>query len=83
MNEDNKKDMKELLHNWASRSAAKANTEAKSASGWKRLLWALGAIIAGAVAFFTTTGCTASYTQSAEGDISFTTTIVQPEPYRK
>lgn len=82
MNENDKQDMKELLHNWASRSAAKANTEAKSASGWKRLLWALGAILAGAVAYFTT-GCTASYTQSAEGDIAFTTTIVQPEPYRK
>lgn len=82
MNENDKQDMKEMLHNWASRSAAKANTEAKSASGWKRLLWALGAILAGAVAYFTT-GCTASYTQSAEGDIAFTTTIVQPEPYRK
>lgn len=83
MEEKDKQDMKEMLHNWASRSAAHANTEAKATSGWKRLLWALGAIIAGAVAFFTTTGCTASYTQSAEGDIAFTTTIVQPEPYRK
>lgn len=75
-------DTRELLHGWASRAAAHANREAKASSGWKKWLWAVGAIIAGAVAYFTT-GCTATYTQSASGDIAFSTTIVQPEPYRK
>lgn len=82
MDEMNEKDTKELLHGWASRTAAHANSKAKEATGWKKWLWALGAIVAGAVAFFTT-GCTASYTQTAQGDIAATVTVVQPEPFRK
>lgn len=77
MDEMNEKDTKELLHGWASRTAAHANSKAKEAAGWKRWLWALGAIVAGAVAWFTT-GCTASYSQTASGDISANVTIVQP-----
>lgn len=82
MDEMNDKDTKDLLHGWASRTAAHANAKAKETRGWKRWLWALGAIVAGAVAYFTT-GCTASYSQTASGDISANVTIVQPEPFRK
>lgn len=79
----NEKDTKELLHGWASRTAAHANSKAKEATGWKKWLYAIAAVIAGAVAFFTATGCTASYTQSAAGDITFTATVVEPAPYQK
>ena len=44
---------------------------------------AAAAILAAAVAFFTATGCTASYSQSAAGDISATVTIVQPSELQK
>lgn len=75
-------DTRELLHGWASRAAAHANREAKASTGWKKWLYAAAAIIAGAVAWFTT-GCTASYTQTAAGDISAKVTIVEPQPYCK
>ncbi|MBR4007844.1 hypothetical protein [Fibrobacter sp.] len=45
------------MHGFATQAASKANENAKSASGWKRWLWAIGAIIAGAIAWFTQ-GCT-------------------------
>jgi hypothetical protein len=76
-------DTRELLHGWASRAAAHANREAKASSGWKKWLYVAAAIVAGAVAFFTATGCTASYTQSAAGDITFTATVVEPAPHQK
>lgn len=83
MTDEQKAQIKSDLHSGASRVAAKANKKAKDATGWKRWLYAALAIIAGAVAFFTATGCTASYTQSASGDISATVTVVQPEAMRK
>lgn len=52
-----KKQIKETVHGFADNAAAAANEKAKTATGWKRWLWAIGAIIAGAVAWFTT-GCT-------------------------
>ena len=70
----NEKDTKELLHGWASRTAARANAEAKTATGWRKWLWAVGAIVAGAVAWFTT-GCTASYTQNADGSFRISATV--------
>lgn len=82
MTEQQKAQIKADLHSGAARVASKANSKAKAASGWKKWLWAVGAVIAGAVAYFTT-GCTASYSQTASGDISANVTIVQPEPYRK
>ena len=51
-----KKQIKETVHGVAEKAAATANEKAKTASGWKRWLWAIGAIIAGAVAWFTA-GC--------------------------
>ena len=76
MDEMNEKDTKELLHGWASRTAAHANSKAKEATGWKRWLWALGAIVAGAVAWFTT-GCTATYSQNADGSFRISATVVE------
>lgn len=82
MTDEQKAQIKADLHSGAARVASKANEKAKNAKGWKKWLYAIAAIIAGAVAFFTT-GCTASYTQSASGDISATVTLVQPETNRK
>lgn len=83
MTEEQKAQVKADLHSGAARVAANANSKAKSATGWRKWVYAAVAIVAGAVAFFTATGCTASYTQSASGDISANVTIVTPEPYRK
>lgn len=83
MTEEQKKQVKADLHSGAARLAASANQKAKQATGWKKWLYAALAIIAGAVSFFTATGCTASYTQSASGDIAATVTIVEPQPCRK
>lgn len=51
-----KNDIKSFVNSAASKAAATANEKAKAASGWKRWLWAIGAIIAGAIAWFTQ-GC--------------------------
>lgn len=56
--------------------------KAKASTGWQKVLWAL-ACIACAVAGYFLNSCTATYTQSAEGDIAFTTTIVQPTEFQK
>lgn len=82
LTEQQKSQIKANLHSGAARVAAAANTKAKTATGWRKWVYAALAIIAGAVAFFTT-GCTASYTQTAQGDIAATVTVVQPEPFRK
>lgn len=53
-----KKEVKTFVNSAASKAAAAANAKAKAASsGWQRWLWAIGAIIAGAIAWFTQ-GCT-------------------------
>lgn len=52
-----KTQIKTTVHGFATQAAQKANENAKAASGWKRWLWAAGAIIAGAIAWFTQ-GCT-------------------------
>lgn len=83
MTDEQKAQIKADLHSGAARVAANANEKAKNSKGWKKWLYAIAAIIAGAVAFFTATGCTASYTQSASGDIAATVTLVQPETDRK
>ena len=51
-----KKQIKETVHGVAEKAAATANEKAKAASGWQKWLWAIGAVIAGAVAWFTQ-GC--------------------------
>lgn len=82
MTEQQKAQVKADLHSGAARVAAGANSKAQSASGWRKWVYAAVAVIAAAVAFFTT-GCTATYSQSAAGDIAASVTIVTPEPYRK
>ena len=49
--------VKETVHGVADKAADACNKKAASTSGWQRWLWAIGAIIAGAVAWFTQ-GCT-------------------------
>lgn len=78
MTSQQKSQIKADLHTGAARVASTANAKAKTATGWKKWLYAAAAIIAGAVAFFTATACTASYSQTAAGDISATVTVVQP-----
>ena len=51
-----KQEVKSFVNSAASKAAAAANENAKNSSGWQRWLWAIGAIIAGAVAWFTQ-GC--------------------------
>ena len=52
-----KTQIKETVHGVANKAADACNQNAKAASGWKRWLWAIGAILAGAIAWFTQ-GCT-------------------------
>lgn len=78
MTEHQKAQIKANLHTGAARVASSANAKAKSATGWRKWLYAAAAIIAGAVAFFTATACTATYSQTAAGDISAAVTLVQP-----
>lgn len=70
--------MKTALNSTASKIATAATAKAKSATGWRKWVYAALAVIAGAVAFFTATACTATYSQTAAGDISATVTVVQP-----
>ncbi len=51
-----KKKIKETVHGVADKAADACNEKAKAATGWKRWLWGIGAIIAAAVAWFTQ-GC--------------------------
>ena len=53
-----KTQIKTTVHDVAQQAASKAHEKAKTATGWKRWLWAAGAIIAAAVAWFTQ-GCSA------------------------
>lgn len=50
---------------------------------WAKLI--AGAVIGAlcAAGILTVSNCTASYTQTASGDITFKGTIIQPEPFRK
>lgn len=52
-----KQKIKETLHGVADKAAHAANDKAKTSSGWRKWLWAAGAILAAAVAWFTQ-GCT-------------------------
>ena len=51
-----KDEIKKFVNSAATKAAETANEKAKTSSGWKRWLWAIGAIIAGAIAWFTQ-GC--------------------------
>lgn len=64
MTEEQKKQVKADLHSGAARLAASANQKAKQAKGWKKWLYAIAAVLAGAVAWFTT-GCTPTQVRQA------------------
>ena len=49
----NKKEVKSFVNSAASKAAETANENAKTATGWRKWLWAAGAIFAAAVAWFT------------------------------
>lgn len=53
-----KQQIKETVHKFADKAAVNANTKAKEATGWKKWVWGIIAIIAGAIAFFTQQSCT-------------------------
>lgn len=78
MNDDTKKQ----LTSFTGRLQEVTEQKAKASSGWAKVGWII-ACVACAVAGYFLSGCTASYTQSAEGDIAFTTTIVQPSEFQK
>lgn len=82
MTEEQKAQIKADLHSGAARVAKSTAEKAKTATGWKKWLWAAGAIIAAAVAWFTT-GCTASYSQSAVGDIEYEARVFPVDAFRK
>ena len=53
------------LHSGAARLASSANKKAAASTGWRKWLYSLIAIIAGAVAFFTSTSCTPAQVKTA------------------
>lgn len=53
MNDDTRDKLKGVLHVAAAQGAEKAGEKARASSGWKRWLWAAGAALAAAVAWFT------------------------------
>ncbi len=53
MNDDTHNKLKVVLHEAAVHSAEKAGEKVRNTQGWQRWLWAIGAAIAAAVAWFT------------------------------
>lgn len=76
LTEQQKAQIKADLHSGAARVAKNANEKAKVSTGWKRWLYVAAAVIAGAVAWFTT-GCTATYSQNADGSFRISATVVE------
>ena len=64
MTDEQKAQIKADLHSGAARVAANANENAKNSKGWKKWLYAIAAVLAGAVAWFTT-GCTPTQVKQA------------------
>lgn len=75
-------DTKKKLASFATSLQGKAEQKAKASTGWQKVMW-IAACVACAVAGYFLSGCTTTYTQSAEGDIAFTATIVQPADFQK
>lgn len=50
----------------AQAAAVKAANKARTATGWKKWLYVAAAIAAAGIALFTTTGCIAGFTQTAD-----------------
>lgn len=82
MTDEQKARIKADLHSRAARVAKTTVEKAKTATGWKKWLLVAAAIVAAAVAWFTT-GCTASYSQTASGDIAYTARVFPVDAFRK
>ena len=82
MTDEQKAQIKADLHSGAARVAKTANEKAKTATGWKKWLLVAAAILAAAVAWFTT-ACTASYSQTAAGDIEYEAHVFPVDAWRK
>lgn len=78
MTDEQKAQIKADLHSGAARVAKSTAEKAKTATGWKKWLLVAAAIVAAAVAWFTA-GCTASYSQTAAGDIEYRGSIIPIE----
>lgn len=78
MKQETKEKLKGITDGWQELTEQKA----KASSGWAKVAWVL-ACIACAVAGYFLSGCSTSYTQSAQGDVAFKTTIVIPDEYKK
>lgn len=59
-------EQKSKLNAAANKAAAAAADKARAATGWKKWLYFAAAVIAGAVAVFTMTGCAGVYSQDAK-----------------
>lgn len=82
MTDEKKAKIKADLHSGAARVAKSTAEKAKTATGWKKWLLVAAAIVAAAVAWFTT-GCTASYSQTASGDIEYTGRVFPVDAWQK
>ena len=82
MTDEQKAQVKANLHSGAARVAKSTAEKAKTATGWKKWLLVAAAIVAAAVAWFTA-GCTASYSQSADGAIEYTGRVCPVDAFRK
>lgn len=84
-----KTQLKSTVHGAAEKAAGACNEKAKAAKGWQRWLWAIGAIIAGAVAWFTQ-GCTPAHVEQLQAAhvlyhavTGEPCTLAHPEPIEK
>ena len=82
MTEEQKAQVKANLHSGAARVAKSTAEKAKTATGWRKWLFVAAAIVAAAVAWFTA-GCTASYSQSAAGDIEYEAHVFPVDAWQK
>lgn len=82
MTDEQKAQIKADLHSGAARVAKSTAEKARTATGWKKWLLAAAAIVAAAVAWFTT-ACTASYIQTAAGDIEYEARVFPVDAFRK
>lgn len=78
MKQETKDKLKGITDGWQELTEQKA----KASTGWQKVLWIV-ACIACAVAGYFLSACTASYSQTAEGDVSFSGSIVQPAEFQK
>lgn len=82
MTDEQKAQIKADLHSGAARVAKSTAEKAKTATGWRKWLFVAAAIVAAAVAWFTTS-CTASYSQTAAGDIEYEAHVFPVDAWQK